>query len=275
MPFFERFRANGVNYTVKDPNAMPVDVYDTQHLATDIYQYVRDYVDQHSDGGMKVRTYLDGELEPNTRYVLTDYFSSGYSPVFLFPYSANDGDVIELNWENTYGNITYSDNVSELLQFGNDEPYCQIRAVYDAELWYLSKVGRMDETDPTVPTWAKRSTKPTYTASEVGAVPTSRTVNGKALSSNVSLNASDVGAVPNSRTVNGKPLTANINLSADDVDALSVDGGTVNGGTQFNDSVGFVGNAYHYGVIIVNENSFGDELPVSGVEGQLFFLKRQ
>jgi len=51
------------------------------------------------------------------------------------------------------------------------------------------------ETDPTVPSWAKASSKPTYTASEVGAVPTTRTVNGKALSSNITLTASDVGAV--------------------------------------------------------------------------------
>ena len=42
--------------------------------------------------------------------------------------------------------------------------------------------------------WAKASTKPTYTASEVGAVPTTRTVNGKALSSNITLTASDVKA---------------------------------------------------------------------------------
>ena len=33
-------------------------------------------------------------------------------------------------------------------------------------------------------------------ASDVGAVPTTRTVNGKALSSNISLTAADVGAVP-------------------------------------------------------------------------------
>lgn len=71
-------------------------------------------------------------------------------------------------------------------------------------------------------------------ASDVGAVPTSRTVNGKALSSNISLTASDVGArantwtptasevgaVPTSRTVNGKALSSNITLDADDVGAL-------------------------------------------------------
>ena len=57
-------------------------------------------------------------------------------------------------------------------------------------------------------------------ASDVGAVPTSRTVNNKALSSNITLTASDVGAVPTSRTVNGKALSANISLTAYDVGAL-------------------------------------------------------
>lgn len=45
------------------------------------------------------------------------------------------------------------------------------------------------ETDPTVPSWAKEKKKPTYTASEVGAVPTSRKVNGKALSGDITLGA--------------------------------------------------------------------------------------
>ncbi len=57
------------------------------------------------------------------------------------------------------------------------------------------------ETDPTVPAWAKTANKPTYTASEVGAVPTTRTVNGKALSSNITLTASDVGALPSTTTL--------------------------------------------------------------------------
>ena len=57
------------------------------------------------------------------------------------------------------------------------------------------------ETDPTVPAWAKAATKPTYTASDVGAVPTTRTVNGKALSSNITLSASDVDALPSTTTI--------------------------------------------------------------------------
>ena len=53
-----------------------------------------------------------------------------------------------------------------------------------------------------VHSWAKQSSKPSYSASEVGAVPTSRTVNGKALSSNISLSAGDVGAAPSSHSHN-------------------------------------------------------------------------
>lgn len=60
-------------------------------------------------------------------------------------------------------------------------------------------------------------------------VPTSRTVNSKALSSNITLSAADVNAVPTSRTVNGKSLSSNITLSASDVGALSTSGGTLSG----------------------------------------------
>ena len=75
----------------------------------------------------------------------------------------------------------------------------------------------------------------TPSAADVGAVPVGRTVNGHALSDNISLtaadvgarasnwtpSASDVGAVPTDRTVNGKALSQNITLSAGDVGALA------------------------------------------------------
>lgn len=48
-----------------------------------------------------------------------------------------------------------------------------------------------------------------YTALN-GKVPTTRTVNSKALSSDITLSAADVGAVPTSRTINGNALTSNI-----------------------------------------------------------------
>lgn len=78
--------------------------------------------------------------------------------------------------------------------------------------------------------YADLSNKPTV--SSLGAVPTSRTVNGKALTSNITLNAADVGAlpssttlaslggVPTSRQVNGKALTGNITLTSSDVGAI-------------------------------------------------------
>ena len=52
--------------------------------------------------------------------------------------------------------------------------------------------------------------KPTYTADEVGARPSTWTPS-----------AADVGAVPTSRTVNGKALSSNITLTADDVGAAN------------------------------------------------------
>lgn len=60
----------------------------------------------------------------------------------------------------------------------------------------------------------------TLAASDVGAVPTSRTINSKALTGNITLSAADVGAVPVARTVNNKALSSNITLSAADVSAV-------------------------------------------------------
>ena len=62
----------------------------------------------------------------------------------------------------------------------------------------------VEETDPTVPAWAKQETKPSYTAFEVGAVPTSRTINSKSLSSNITLTAADVNALPASTVIPSK-----------------------------------------------------------------------
>ncbi|HGN0867786.1 TPA: phage tail protein [Providencia alcalifaciens] len=58
------------------------------------------------------------------------------------------------------------------------------------------------------------------TASDVGAVPTTRKVNNKALSADITLNASDVSAVPTTRKVNNKTLNADITLNASDVSAV-------------------------------------------------------
>ena len=67
-----------------------------------------------------------------------------------------------------------------------------------------------------------------YARDNIGAVPTSRTINGKNLASNITLAAADVGAVPTDRTVNSKNLNDNITLSAVDVGAVPTDR-TING----------------------------------------------
>lgn len=58
-------------------------------------------------------------------------------------------------------------------------------------------------------------------------VPPVTSVNGK--TGAVELGASDVRAVPTARTVNGKALSSNITLSANDVEALPTSGGTLTG----------------------------------------------
>lgn len=108
---------------------------------------------------------------------------------------------------------------------------------------------RPDDWTPTASDVGARAESWTPTAAEVGAVPEARTVNGKPLSSDISLSATDVGArpsdwvptmadigidpndlsptpesigaVPATRKVNGKALSADISLSATDVGALA------------------------------------------------------
>lgn len=66
----------------------------------------------------------------------------------------------------------------------------------------------------------------TLSASDVGAVPTTRTVNGKALSANINLTADDVGALPDSTVIPTIPdnLVQYTDIGAvQDVDTLNAD----------------------------------------------------
>lgn len=100
---------------------------------------------------------------------------------------------------------------------------------------------RPDTWTPTAEDVGARPDTWTPSAADVGAVPTTRTVNGQALSADITLDAgdvgarpstwtpsaADVGAVPTSRTVNGKALSSNITLTAGDVGATELNGVTV------------------------------------------------
>lgn len=63
----------------------------------------------------------------------------------------------------------------------------------------------------------------TLTYTDVGAVPKDRKINGKPLTEDITLTHADVGAVPKERAINGKPLTENIVLKANDVGARPAD----------------------------------------------------
>lgn len=75
------------------------------------------------------------------------------------------------------------------------------------------------ETDPTVPSWAKASTKPNYTASEVGAlpdttsIPTESTVTGWGFTKNIGTITSTGGtvAVNNIQVVSTLPASPDAN----------------------------------------------------------------
>lgn len=99
------------------------------------------------------------------------------------------------------------------------------------------------ETDPTVPAWAKKSTKPEYTAVEVGAlpndtthlsgdVPITRKVNGKILNADITLSATDVGALPDTTTI--PTALTDFGVTATVSELNYVDGVTSNIQTQLN-----------------------------------------
>lgn len=63
------------------------------------------------------------------------------------------------------------------------------------------------------------------TPENIEAVPITRTVNGKSLSSNITITVADIDAVPKTRTINQKALSNDILLSATDVGAAPVNHG--------------------------------------------------
>lgn len=60
------------------------------------------------------------------------------------------------------------------------------------------------------------------TPAQIGAVPTTRTVNGKALDADIELSASDIGAVSKNCTINGISLEGRVELSAGSVGAVGL-----------------------------------------------------
>ena len=70
------------------------------------------------------------------------------------------------------------------------------------------------------------------TAAGLGAVPTSRTINGKALTGDITLTAANVSAVPTTRKVNGKALSGDITLTLADLGGIFYAGKTAPSDTK-------------------------------------------
>lgn len=94
-------------------------------------------------------------------------------------------------------------------------------ALYEADSAFNTLVDRVETAVPHTRTVNGHalSNDVTLTAEDVGAAPTSRTVNGKPLSQDVTLTPADVGAVPTTRRVNGHALSSDVALTAADVGA--------------------------------------------------------
>ena len=130
----------------------------------------------------------------------------GYAPVYVRSKRDNTSTAVWSDWQQFYttgykptkadvglGNVNNTADSAKSVNYANSA----------GSVAWANVSGRpssMPASD--VYSWAKQSSKPSYSASEVGAVPTSRTVNGKALSTNITLSAGDVGAAASSHSHN-------------------------------------------------------------------------
>lgn len=138
----------------------------------------------------------------------------------------------------------FAESLREAKENGEFDGYTPVRGVdyfteddkkefIDRVLEEMPESGITEEVDPTVPSWAKQSTKPSYTASEVGArpntwMPTAADVGARPITwtptaaevgarpSSWTPTAAEVGAVPTTRKVNGQALSADVNFDIPD-----------------------------------------------------------
>ena len=102
-------------------------------------------------------------------------------------------------------------------------------------------------------------------------VPTTRKINSKPLSSDITLNASDVNAVPTTRKINGKALSADITLSATDVSALPSTTTIPSKTSQLTNDSGFITSSdipqlSRASVSIANDNTSTINIPITIVD---------
>ena len=129
---------------------------------------------------------------------------------------------------------------------------------------------KMDGT-AAVGTSAKYAREDHVHPTDTSRVPTSRKVNNKALSADITLSASDVSAVPTTRKVNNKALSADITLSASDVSAIATSAkGAANGVAELDSSGKVPSSQLPSYVDDVLEYSSKSGFPATGETGKIY-----
>ncbi len=82
----------------------------------------------------------------------------------------NDLDTLAAEFREEFADVAFSGDYNDL---DNTPTIPTNISAFNNDAGYLTSY---TETDPTVPSWAKQSTKPTYTANEVGALPDTTTI---------------------------------------------------------------------------------------------------
>jgi len=121
---------------------------------------------------------------------------------------ANEPEVVEVDTLKEYIN----EDIDTALE-GKQDVINDLAAIRSGAALGATALQSYTESDPTVYAWAKAEQKPSYTASEVGAVPTTRKINNKALSSDITLTASDVNALPSSTIIPAAQIQSDWNQS--------------------------------------------------------------
>ena len=132
-------------------------------------------------GGSHSYTFSTGMLVSVLKQSSVSYVQIFYPKSNTIQYIEISDDAVVRNDAKLSNMETVTRMVSAIDSYSDDSHYPSAKAVYDAIPKSTSELTNNSgflttETDPTVPAWAKSSNKPTYTASEVGALPDSTVV---------------------------------------------------------------------------------------------------
>ena len=139
--------------------------------------------------GYSIETLINSsDVEIPTSKAVLDALSNKVDKISGKGLSTNDYTTAEKNKLAGLADVATSGSYNDLTNKPTIPTVPTKVSAFENDKGYLTSY---TETDPTVPSWAKASSKPSYTASEVGAVPTSRKVNGQALSADITIDIPD------------------------------------------------------------------------------------